>query len=198
MPHHQPYQVEGFHGCDKETGIKVLNGEMDLIPSNNSWDWLGNGIYFWEYNPQRALEYAMESSQGKQFNKKQIHTPFVLGAIIELGNCLNLVEPSSIEILKEAYKKLAEIFKKSNSPMPQNKENNRALDCAVIKYIHQTRKEMNLLPYDTVRSPFSEGGEAYSGTFFTTRHHIQINVINPNKIKGIFLPRPIKQYNPNL
>jgi len=63
LPHHQPFTVIGFHSCDKEVGIKVLNGNDELLPSKNSWDWLGEGIYFWEQNPIRALEYAEESAQ---------------------------------------------------------------------------------------------------------------------------------------
>ena len=46
MPHHQPFSVIGFHSCDKEVGLKVLNGNEDLIPSNNPRDWLGEGVYF--------------------------------------------------------------------------------------------------------------------------------------------------------
>ena len=61
------------------------------------------GIYFWEQNPGRALLYAEESAAGKQKNKVQIKTPFVMGAIIELGNCLNLLEPVSIQIVKDAH-----------------------------------------------------------------------------------------------
>jgi hypothetical protein len=26
MAYHQPFEVIGFHSCDKEVGIKVLNG----------------------------------------------------------------------------------------------------------------------------------------------------------------------------
>lgn len=98
MAHHRPFQVMGFHSCDKSVGIKVLNGEIQLKPSTNPWDWLGDGIYFWEQNPERALQYAIESSQHVQFNKTPIEVPFVIGAIIELGNCLNLVEPESLSI----------------------------------------------------------------------------------------------------
>jgi hypothetical protein len=30
-------------------------------PSNNDYDWLGPGIYFWEANPLRGLEFAEEA-----------------------------------------------------------------------------------------------------------------------------------------
>src|ERR1700722_19160019 len=103
MHDYQPFSVIGFHSCDKEVGLRVLNGHDELLPSQNAWDWLGSGIYFWEQNPLRALEYAVESAERKQFNKKPISTPFVLGAIIDLGNCLDLVESSSLAILTKSY-----------------------------------------------------------------------------------------------
>jgi len=97
MHDYQPFSVIGFHSCDKDVGLRVLNGHDELLPSQNSWDWLGEGIYFWEQNPLRALEYAIENAERRQFNKTPISAPFVLGAIIDLGNCLNLVESGSLK-----------------------------------------------------------------------------------------------------
>ena len=158
----------------------------------------GEGIYFWEQNPARALEYAVESSQRKQFNKIPIQAPFVLGAIIELGNCLNLVETNSLQILREAYQGLSKIMQEVGKEMPRNNKNNRALDCAVIQYIHQSNKEEGKTPFDTIRCAFPEGGEAYPGSSITSRLHIQICVLNSECIKGYFLPRPIDEFNPGL
>lgn len=196
MAHHQPFQVTGFHSCDKEIGLKVLNGLAELNHSANKWDWLGEGIYFWEQNPLRALEYANESAQGDQFNKVRIKTPFVLGAIIELGTCLNLIEPQSLVVLNEAYYEMVKVYEVAEKKMPVNKGNNRALDCAVIKFVHQSRKEVNEPPYDTIRCAFTEGEEVYPGASFTSRGHIQICVLNDALIKAYFLPRPIEMYNP--
>ncbi len=186
MPHHQPFQIIGFHSCDKETGLKVLNGETDLNPSTNSWDWLGQGVYFWEQNPTRALEYAIESSQKKQFNKVPIKTPFVLGAIIELGNCLNLIEHASISILKEAYVGLEAYCKEAGRNMPENKGDVRRLDCAVVRYVHETRKRKGEKAYDTIRCAFSEGDLLYQDSNFSTRLHIQVCVLNSDLIRGYF------------
>ena len=55
--------IIGFHGCDESVVRKVVNGEEDLIPSTNDYDWLGNGIYFWENNEARALQWATELSK---------------------------------------------------------------------------------------------------------------------------------------
>ncbi|MCW3107388.1 MAG: hypothetical protein JWQ09_1894 [Segetibacter sp.] len=198
MPHHQPFQITGFHSCDREVGLKVLNGSIDLKPSNNAWDWLGSGIYFWEQNPKRALEYAVESSKRIQFNKIRIKTPFVLGAIIELGHCLNLIEPESLSILKEAFYGLEAYCKEAGEKMPINDDNNRRLDCAVIRYVHQSRVLKNLPPYDTIRCAFPEGEPVYPGTTLTSRGHIQVCVLNDKLIRAYFLPRPVAVYNPYL
>lgn len=198
MPHHYPFSVVGFHSCDKEVGFNVLTGNDELLGSKNSWDWLGQGVYFWEQNPARALEYAIESAQLKQFNKIPIKTPFVLGAIIELGNCLNLVETNSLQILSAAYLGLKKVVEEAGKKMPENKKDNRALDCAVIQYIHQSIKEQGKMPFDTIRCAFPEGEEAYPGSAITSRLHIQLCVLNPDCIKGYFLPRPVSQYNPLL
>lgn len=198
MSYHQPFQITGFHSCDKEIGLKILNGADVLKPSENTWDWLGPGVYFWEQNPIRALEYAIACATGKQKNKVPIKTPFVIGAIIELGNCLNLIEQNSLNIVKEAHAGLENTMKAGNQKMPINKGTNRQLDCAVIQYVHHTNKKLNDKPYDTIRSAFIEGKEIYPGSNFTERLHIEICVINTSFIKGYFLPFPIKDYNPYL
>ena len=69
MNHYQPLSVIGFHSCDREVGLKVLNGKDDLMPSTNSWDWLGSGVYFWEQNPYRSAEYAEGNVNKIIFNK---------------------------------------------------------------------------------------------------------------------------------
>jgi len=196
--YHRPTEVTGFHSCDRAVGLKVVLGDTELRPSSNPWDWLGSGVYFWEDNPVRALEYAVESSEGRQFNKIPIRSPLIIGAIIELGNCLNLVEQKSLAILANAYTALRETVANAGNRMPINKGNNRMLDCTVITYVHTARREEGKRPYDTVRSSFAEGEEVYPGASFSSRSHIQVCVINTNMIKAYFLPRPNAVYNPYL
>ena len=193
-----PHSVIGFHSCDKEVGLRILNGKDELVASNNPWDWLGPGIYFWEQNPARALEYAIESSQRIQFNKIPVRTPFVLGAILELGDCLNLVESESLKVLSRAHNFLKKVTQEAGRELPINKQNNRALDCAVMEYVNVMRQIDGLKGYDSIRCAFSEGEELYPGSAITSRLHLQICVLNPECIKGYFLPKPIHTYNPLL
>ncbi len=198
MSYHQPFQTTGFHSCDRKLGLAVLNGEKELKLSDNKYDWLGQGIYFWEQNPRRALEYAIKCANGEQKYNGNIENPFVIGAIIELGNCLNLIEPTSLKIVKEAYEGMEKAFREVGKEMPTNNGANRQLDCSVIKYLHETRRINKYKKFDTIRSPFQEGGFLYETSNFTSHLHIEISVLNPKLIKGYFLPIPIKEFNPYL
>lgn len=56
--------IIGFHGCDSKVQKEaILSSKNILLVSNNAYDWLGHGIYFWENSPERALEFARESSK---------------------------------------------------------------------------------------------------------------------------------------
>lgn len=198
MADYQPSYSIGFHSCDRDVGLMVLNGEINLLPSENNWDWLGPGIYFWEQDPKRSLIYAQENAVGIQKNKKPAKTPFVLGAIIDLGNCLNLLEYNSMKILIKAYHDLKSLSESLGLLLPENRDKNRKLDYAVIKYIHQTNNDNGIPAYNTIRCAFPEGGAAYPGAMITSKLHTQLCICNPDYIKGFFLPRPLKKFNPYL
>ncbi len=72
--------VYGFHGCSVEIQKKILENKQPFVPSENKYDWLGSGIYFWENDPHRALEWASEKHE----------LGAVVGAKIKLGNCFDL------------------------------------------------------------------------------------------------------------
>jgi hypothetical protein len=99
----------------------MVSGKDQLKPSYNPWDWLGPGVYFWEENPYKALQYAEKCANKSQEFSGEIHTPLVIGAIIELRNCLNLAEPNSINIVKEAFSNLKRSMEQAGETMPENK-----------------------------------------------------------------------------
>jgi hypothetical protein len=88
-----PYFVFGFHGCDRDVAERILSSSSEHLKlSKNDYDWLGNGIYFWENNPERALQYALQLKKNPARGKAKIKNEAVVGAIIDLGNCFNLLE----------------------------------------------------------------------------------------------------------
>ena len=188
-----PSFVLGFHGCDKKVAEAVFSGKDRLMPSENSHDWLGHGIYFWENNHVRALEYAKVLKKYPGRGKQPINTPAVIGAIIDCGNCLNLLEAESIEIVKQAHKSFIEMQKSTAfGPMPKNEliedgfPMRRNLDCAVMETLHIIRKEQKKLKFDSVKAMFPEGKKLYPDSGFLDKNHIQICIRNPNCIKGYF------------
>lgn len=193
MYSNKPNFVYGFHGLDKDTAIKILNQESEFIQSDNSYDWLGKGTYFWENNYERAKQYAEEDS--KRQNSK-IKNPFVLGTVLDLGNCFDLLDQKHLDFLLFAYQELEKSLNYEGKTLPKNHGfgkndfdfKKRELDCAVIRYAHKLAQEAGE-SFDSVRAAFWEGQSLYEGSGFRKQNHIQIAVLNPNCIKGIFLPR---------
>ena len=159
-----PSLILGFHGCDREVAEAVLADSQRLNSSQNDYDWLGHGVYFWEQNPRRALQYAELIRDNPKRGKTRIKNPAVLGAVIHPGYCLNLLESTSLALLKDAFHLLQVTMANAGVPLPQNipvgEEKDiliRNLDCAVIETLHQDRKYSKAREFDSVRGVFFEG-----------------------------------------
>lgn len=193
----RPNLTIGFHGCDQSVVDKVIAGKENLLASTNDYDWLGSGVYFWENNEERALEWAVELSKRPGSSVKQ---PAVIGAIIDLGYCFDLTDTAYLKELKKSYDFALEFSRISGIPMPVNKTLGnstdlllRKLDCYVIQTTHRINREANKRAYDSVRGVFWEGKPLYPNAGFAEKNHIQICICNPNCIKGYFLPRNVDE-----
>ncbi len=201
-----PGVVVGFHGCDRTVFEKVIKQGEHLSNSENDYDWLGHGIYFWEGSYERAFEWAKKSPKVK--------TPAVIGAFIKLGNCIDLLDSEHLKKVKSAYEILKSECEKLGQNLPQNKHNIsgvslvRELDCKVVLRLQQLNNELiaedlgfsgvtgtnkrkiqNHIQFiDSVRGMFPEGDELYEGAGFRAKSHIQLCIINPNSIMGYFDP----------
>jgi hypothetical protein len=185
--------VFGFHGCDRRVGEKILAGGEHLKMSTNKYDWLGSGIYFWEENFDRADEYAHELS--KRSKQSKINEPFVLGAIIDLKHCLNILQGDKVKLLAVGFKYVEHTCRTDGVAMPENKPTRdrddtplRYLDCAVIEGVHRINELNHRRPFDSVRGVFSEGRQPYPKAGFRDRDHIQICVRNTSCIRAYFRP----------
>ena len=193
-----PSLILGFHGCDQDVAEAVLADSQRLNSSQNDYDWLGHGVYFWEQNPRRAMQYAELIRDNPKRGKTRIKNPAVLGAVIHPGYCLNLLESTSLDLLKDAFQLLKVTLANTEVPLPQNipvgDEKDiliRDLDCAVIETLHQDRKECKDREFDSVRGVFFEGKDLYENAGFKEKNHIQICIRNPNCIKGFFRVREV-------
>lgn len=206
-----PGIVVGFHGCDKAVFDKVVKQGGQLSNSENDYDWLGHGIYFWEGSYERALEWATKDSK--------VINPAAIGAFIRLGNCIDLLDSEHVAQVKATYKILKAEVDELGEILPENTGHvdgvalKRELDCKVIQRLQQLnneyiaeelklcsttgndkRKIQNHSQFiDSMRGMFPEGKELYKDAGFREKNHIQLCIVNPNCIMGYFEPN---QYNP--
>jgi hypothetical protein len=190
-----PGLVLGFHGCERSVGEDILCGRVPhLMQSQNKYDWLGNGIYFWENDPQRAQEFADTRHSLPRTTRGHIAEPFVIGAVLDLGYCLNLLDRTALAELQLAFQTLQASNAQSGEPLPANNDRGaRFLDRAVIETLHGYRELMDVAlggfpPYDSVRTAFIEGDFVYEGASFQEKNHIQLAVRSVSCIKGYFRP----------
>ena len=183
--------ILGYHGCDAETAAKIVAGNDELRPSQNDSDWLGHGLYFWEDGYKRALRWATEQSQAG-VTQTRIKIPAVLGAVIDLGHCLDLIQVEYLDLVKDSHDQMLKLFKDIGKAPPRNAGKNmgsRKLDCAVFESLHKFRDDEKKPPFNTVRAFFTEGDELYPSAGIRQLDHIQICVRDQASITGYFLPR---------
>lgn len=183
----------GFHGCDRRIGEAVLSGKQLLEPSRNDYDWLGPGIYFWIDSPERGIEWAREqAARKKQQAGARKMQPFVIGAFIYPGLCLNLTDYGVTSELLRAHETLSKTLEQSKTPLPENTLQSsgiylkRNLDCAVINTVHTLRSETGEERYQTVYGLFEEGEPLYPNAGFKKKTHVQVAVIDSECILGYF------------
>jgi hypothetical protein len=177
----------GYHGCDQATADQLLSG-VAFLPSTNQYDWLGKGVYFWEYGVHRALRFAKEA-----LLRKGISTPpAVVGAVLQLGKCFDLLDTRFTQDLAQGFVRYKRFMRTRGALLPKNRgklpdKKLRLLDCSVLNW-YLAELDSGGLRYDTVRGSFLEGGPAFSGSKISKEAHIQIAVRNPACILGVFRP----------
>lgn len=182
----------GFHGCELATARTLLGGSP-FQPSERDYDWLGSGIYFWEDDPIRAYQWAVDPY-------RKFRHPSLVGAVIRTGKCLDLTTQTATEAVLSAYEQVVEIARQSGKPIPENKDAPgskpgdhvlRRLDCTVINHLfalYAEARQVNPrieIPV-TVRALFPEGDELYEGSGFLKKTHVQMCVRDAKQILGVF------------
>lgn len=200
----KPNLIIGFHGCDAGVCRTILNNPNDIKIRKNPYDWLGYGMYFWENNYERALQWAIDKHK-----RGLISEPAVIGALLNPGYCCDFLETRFIQMISTYHKGMVEMYNDLGIDLPRNKDlpydaykNKilRELDCATIEFMHaeilnevqsdiKKKGFTKRKTFDSTRGAFLEGGPIYEGAGIYEKTHIQICIRNLNCIKGFFLPR---------
>jgi four helix bundle protein len=116
----KPNLVIGFHGCEEEDRNRLINEDNFFKRSCESYDWLGHGMYFWDNNLDRARYWAELKKKAGTLTK-----PAVVGAVIDLGYCLDLLDSRNIDILKKSYKLLNVELSTLGKELPETKRSGK-------------------------------------------------------------------------
>jgi hypothetical protein len=188
--------VLAYHGCDAVTRDDLVTRRLRALDhSQNEYDWLGPGTYFFEDDPQRAMSFATQSAgnPGAMFTQRPIVTPAVVGAVLCLTSCLDMTTQAGLT----EFQLMLDLLAQSEVPLAQNDPQRpllRKLNNQVFTFLHGFRAEKHRPedpwpPYQVVRGAFMQGmplGDEHSG--FSREGHIQLTVRDPSAIVGWFIP----------
>lgn len=181
--------VVAFHGTRLATADRLVAGEP-FGKSENDDDWLGHGIYFWEYAPQQAWWWA-----DRKFKAKAA----VVGALVRLGRCVDLLDPNTAQLLVAAHQDLEHALKRAGQKLKSNANTHKYRDCAVFNYLFAklAREEIVVESARAVFVPLLSGKGlprlwTRSGIFKGA--HIQLSVREPNNILAVWPVRRDGRY----
>lgn len=188
-----------YHGCDITTRDDLVTGRLGTLDqSKNRYDWLGPGTYFFEGDPERALLFATASRDNpdKVYTKRPIASPAVVGAVLCVQRWLDMTAQSGIREFVQAAEPAVAGLRKAGARIPKNAVADpddqdvilRALDNAIISFIHEARKEDGKPDFQAVRGAFPQGEPLVDNSGFRKHSHIQIALRDSSCVLGWFLP----------
>lgn len=144
----------GYHGCDITTRDGFVSGKKNPKISRNAYDWLYDGLYFFEDDCDRALKLATAASKrSKQaLTRQPIATPAVVGVVLDIDRIFDLSTQNGIENFSRAAALIESAYRTKGEEPPKNlpafegdTENlHRAFDREVCKFVHDIRKAAHL------------------------------------------------------
>lgn len=172
-------KVIGFHACERAFAEKLRRGDVQISQwrlSENRYDWLGPGIYFWEGSLRRAKEFARD-------RHRKLADPMIVEAEIDLGDCFDLTETEYLDRLRRTYDRLVQSYHAAGLALPKNRGKLRDLDCLVIsEFLSSIEQSDQPTVFHTVRCPFEEGEPVFPGSYIRRQTHVQIAVRDARRI----------------
>ncbi len=170
--------VYGYHGTSQIKAVNIL--KHGFLASDNDYDWLGTGIYFFQDAPIRAKQWATQQHP---------NNPAVICATIQLENCIDLFDVGWHPSLKNIYNLFIERNRLLNRTLPQQSQRSskaHRLDCAFLNFVHEFAVKQGQ-PIDSIRATFIEGERLFPNSAIFDLAHVQIAIRNPTLIQKCYL-----------
>lgn len=107
----------------------------------------------------------------------------VVGAVIRLGNCFDLLDPVNAQIIRTVYDELRSVTPKGKQ-LPANGNQHKKLDCAVFNFFYTLYPDV-----ETVRGvyvPTQAQNRLWSRSWIYEQAHIQVCVRKPENILALW------------
>lgn len=161
--------VIGYHGTTETLADQILARTYPLL-QRRAADWLGDGLYFWQDAPHRALWWAERRADRAR------QRPAVVRAVVDLEGAIDLLDrtPFVEELLSLAYR----IASGGAPAVLRNVGDNHALDCAVVNTAAEYRRDLFGAAHRVVRGVFvNERPRPYfAGSALLKEAHVQFAV----------------------
>jgi hypothetical protein len=163
----------GYHGTSRTVAQIVLRDGFRF--SRNAYDWLGDGVYFFQDAPNRAREWAAQryGSDG-----------VVIRSVIRLEDCLDLLDIQWNVFLEAAYTSLVDIAQQAGAQLPRQTSGAHRLDRAVVNHAVSFLAAQQGMPVRAVRGVFGGGQPVFPGSAILDRAHVQIAVRDASSIES--------------
>ncbi|WP_395742218.1 hypothetical protein [Prosthecobacter sp.] len=128
--------------------------------------------------------------------RKKLTTPAVVGALIQLGNCFDLLDVRFTTLLRSMFSEFTALLEAAGDVPPANDPARKLhrFDCAFLNWAIPTIERGSGVRFQTVRGAFVEGEPLYPTAQIFMHSHIQIAVRDPDAIVGFFHPVAIDSH----
>jgi hypothetical protein len=148
--------IRGYHGTSAtQAAVIVRDG---FLPSDNDYDCLGNGVYFFEDGLAPARAWAKRAHPSE---------PAVVQADVRLEDCLDLKDTLGwVPLLAQAHGEVVRVSEEQGRALPRQTGDEHRLDRAVMEFTVSTL-EREGIRVRAVRGVFAEGPPAFPGSFLS-------------------------------
>jgi hypothetical protein len=176
--------IRGYHGTsDTHAAVILRDG---FLPSDNDYDCLGDGVYFFEDGLTQAGEWAMRAHPSE---------PAVVQADVRLEDCMDLKDSGGwVPLLAQVHDEVLRVSRVQGLQLPRQTGSTHRLDRLVID-VTISVLEREGMRIRSVRAVFAEGAPAFPGSFLSEGFHVQVAVRdthligNVDRVPAGFLPQ---------
>ncbi|HMD98613.1 MAG TPA: hypothetical protein VKM93_14935 [Terriglobia bacterium] len=180
---------EAFHGTTLAAAESILRDGFKQ--SERDYDWLGDGVCFFQDGPYRAREWALNWAVRPYRGEAA-----VVGATIRLerATLMDLIDIRWCDWLKRFYEGYVKDREFHNKAIPKQRPHTSGahrLDCQVVNeaVIYWRKKRQ---PISAVRGAFEEGDRVYPTSAFYDRAHVQIAIRDLSLVNNAWIEQDIE------